>query len=399
MRAAVIGASSESIYGINKAKELGMEVIALDGDPKAPGLTAADKSYVVDIRDPEKVLEILDSQKPDVIIPVPIGRYLTTTGYVNDAYGLTGVSAEAARLCTDKYDFHVRLSAKGLRNCELYLVPAGETCLYANELNTVYPVVVKPRFGSGSRGVEIFDSPEALQKGFLSQLPFDEDYVIETCVPGPEFGLDGAFVDGKFKLILLRGKENTPPPYRECVGYYSINQTSDNKEFFDKLRAFMQKVGETLGFRNNLIHADIIKDSNGNPFLIETSARPSGHNLHNLFTPMASGVDEVGEFLKMAVPALGKSYSFETTISRDMMIRYFDLEKVRVNYVPTADELKDNYPIVAWNCNIRPGDILGKVTNGASIMGRGYFCIQGSSRDELIKIANDILGEFETEEV
>ena len=37
MTAAVIGASSESIYVINKAKELGLKVIALDGNPEAPG--------------------------------------------------------------------------------------------------------------------------------------------------------------------------------------------------------------------------------------------------------------------------------------------------------------------------------------------------------------------------
>lgn len=399
MRAAVIGASSESIYGISKAKELGLEVVALDGNPEAPGLAKADKSYVVDIRDPEKVLEILDEQRPDVILPVPIGRYLTTTGYVNDAYGLIGVSGKAALLATDKYEFHRVLAERGLRNCELYLVPAGETCMYAGELNTVYPVVVKPRFGSGSRGVEIYNSPEELQSRFLSELPFDEDYVIETCVPGPEYGLDGVFVKGEFKLILLRGKENTPPPYRECVAYYSISEKEDNRDFFDKLRTFMQKVGEALGFENNIIHADIIRDVNGNPFLIETSARPSGHNLHNLFTPMASGVDEVTEFLKLAVPGLGMSYSFETTVSKDMMIRFFDLENVRVNKVPEGEELMCRYPVIKWNCNIKPGDILGKVTNGASVMGRGYFCIEASSKEELDKIARDILKEFDTEVV
>ena len=36
MRAAVIGASSESIYTIGKAKEMGIEVVALDGDSNAP---------------------------------------------------------------------------------------------------------------------------------------------------------------------------------------------------------------------------------------------------------------------------------------------------------------------------------------------------------------------------
>ena len=262
----------------------------------------------------------------------------------------------------------------------------------------MYPVVVKPRFGSGSRGVEIYNSPEELQSRFLDSLPFDEDYVIETCIPGPEFGLDGAFVDGKFSLILLRGKENTPPPYCECVGYYSITETSENKDFFDKLKTFMQKVGEALGFENNLIHADIIKDNNGNPFLIETSARPSGHNLHNLFTPMASGVDEVVNFLKLAVPALNMKYSFEPTVAKAMMIRYFDFENVRVNSVPEGYELSTRYPLVTWNCNIKPGDILGKVTNGASIMGRGYFCIEAASKEELDKIAREILNEFEIEE-
>ncbi len=397
MIAAVIGASSESIYGISKAKELGLEVIALDGNPNAPGLSAADKSYVVDIRDPQKVKEILDENRPDVILPVPIGRYLITTGAMNDNYGLKGVSYRAAQLCTDKYEFHRCLSQKGLRNAELYLVPAGETTVYASELNEIYPVIVKPRFGSGSRGITIYNSPEELEAGFLSTLPLDEDYCVETCIPGEEFGVDGVFVEGSFKLILLRGKQNTPPPYRECIGYYSITENEDNERFFEKLRKLMQGVGEALGFENNIIHADIIKDNNGNPFIIETSARPSGHNLHNLFTPMASGVDEVTEFIKLAVPLLSLDYSFDRTVSNNMMIRYYDFENVRVNKVPDKEYIMKKYPVICWECSIERGNILGKVTDGASIMGRGYFVVSADSREELFTLCRDILGEFELE--
>ena len=394
MRAAVIGASSESIYTINKAKELGLEVLALDGNPDAPGLKAADSSFVVDIRDPEKVFEILDKEenRPDIVLPVPIGRYLTTTGAVNDKYGLTGVTAYAAGICTDKYEFHKVL------NAELYLLPAGSDVMDASELNEVYPVVVKPRFGSGSRGVEIYNTREELEEKFLKAQPYDEDYCIESCVPGPEYGVDGVFIDGKFKLILLRGKKNTPPPYRECVGYYSVLRTDENKDFYDRVIELMQKVGETIGFKDNLIHADIIKDVNNRPFLIETSARPSGHNLHNLFTPMASGVDEVTEFIKYAIPGLKKPYSFETRTNGNMVIRYFDFENVRVNKVPDEKELYKKYPLKAWQCNLTPGMFLGKVTNGASVMGRGFYVLEAATHFELDGYCDAIKSEFELEE-
>ena len=161
----------------------------------------------------------------------------------------------------------------------------------------------------------------------------------------------------------------------------------------------MQKAGDTLGFKNNLIHADIIKDANGNPFLIETSARPSGHNLHNLFTPMASGVDEVSEFIKYALPDLGRKYVFEPNVKKHMVIRYFDFENVRVNKVPDEKYLLEKYPLKSWKCNIEPGMILGKVMNGASVMGRGFFVIEASSREELDHYCNDIKNEFELEDV
>lgn len=399
MTAAVIGASSESIYVISKAKELGLFVVALDGNPEAPGLKAADASFVVDIRNADEVIKVLEDYDVKVILPVPIGRYLTTTGIVNDHFGLTGVSGRSAELCTDKYEFHRVLAQKNLRDAELYLIPAGETDSYPEELNVVYPVVVKPRFGSGSRGVEIFNSQEELLQGFISGEPYDEDYVIETCIPGPEYGLDGVFEDGRFKLILLRGKENTPPPYRECVAYYSLDITGRDKVFADNVRSYMQAVGEAMGFKNNIIHADIIRKDNDKPFLIETSARPSGHNLHNLFTPLASGVDEVTEFIKLAVPELNMPHSFEPSVQGNVMIHYFNFEKVRITRVPTEDYIRGRYPVKDYKCTIKEGDHLGMITDGASLMGRGYFVITGSSVEELKNISKQIMIEFGSEEM
>ena len=81
-----------------------------------------------------------------------------------------------------------------------------------------------------------------------------------------------------------------------------------------------------------------------------------------------------------------------------MLIRYFDFENVRVNKVPDEKELFKKYPLKAWCCNLKKGMFLGKVTNGASVMGRGYFCVEADSPFELDGYADAILSEFELED-
>ena len=120
MKAAIIGASEEALHTIEKAHEYGLTVVALDGNGKAPGLSAADKALVVDISDEEETIRAVREEKADFVLTVPIGRYLTTIGAVNDALTLPGISKEMAVLCTDKYSFHNTLFEQRLRSCHCY---------------------------------------------------------------------------------------------------------------------------------------------------------------------------------------------------------------------------------------------------------------------------------------
>lgn len=386
MKAAVIGASEEALHTIKKAHEYGLTVMALDGNPDAAGLKAADEALVADISDENTVIEILKEKKPDFTLTAPIGRYLTTTGAVNDALGLPGISREMAVLCTDKFLFHQRLHAQNLRNCRCYAVDAGkityaikselkEEPANCEEINIRFPAILKPRYGSGSRGIYMLTGMDDLKKAL--DMVFKEPYVLEECIDGREYGVDGAVTDSGFQMILLRSKENTPPPARQAVGYFSVLPSDD---FRQQVQDYMEKVVACLGLKECLLHADLIRGEEG-PFIIELSARPSGHNLHNLFTPLCTGIDMAGEYIKYR---MGLSCCFAPESTRPMMIHYFDMQG-KVKYVPGREKIKETVSarLVAWRCTIKKGEMLEPVSDGHSLMSRGYFVLEGENESVL----------------
>ncbi len=392
MKAAIIGAGSEALHTIQKAQEYGLTVVAFDGNPKAEGLVAADKGIVADISDEEKTINAVRAEEADFVLTVPIGRYLTTIGAVNDVLGLPGIGREMARLCTDKYAFHSKLQEKGLRSCRCYDVDA------VGKIS--YPAILKPRYGSGSRGIHMINEEGELQEALRAVA--GEPYVLEECVAGEEYGVDGAVVDGRFHMVLLRYKENTPPPARQAVAYFSV-QPDD--AFAVSVKEHMEQVVSHLGLSECLLHADIIRGENG-PFVIELSARPSGHNLHNLFTPLCTGVDMAEEYIKYR---MGKTYCFMPDATKCMMIHYFDIQG-KVISVPGKEDVEKLLigqtgefgemacKLVCWNCNIREDDELSPVSDGHSLMGRGYFVLEGESKELLQTKAEEIKKLFYTKE-
>lgn len=362
IKAVIIGAGSEALHTIEMAHRHGIHVTALDGNPEAEGLKAADKAMVVNISDEEATIEATREVDPEFVLTVPIGRYLTTIGAVNDALKLPGISREIAMLCTDKYAFHQRLSSHGLRECLCYMVDS-EVKDY--ELN--FPAILKPRYGSGSRGIYFADN----QLQLLEMLPEveGEDYVLEECVAGDEYGVDGAVIDGEFYLVLLRKKENTPLPARQAVAYYSVQPTD---LFYGQVKEYLEQAVSCLGLRECLFHADLIRSEQG-PFIIELSARPSGHNLHNLFTPLCTGVDVAEEYMKYRQ---GQPYNFVPAETKSMLIHYFDMEG-QVCHVPSREEAEQvtDGMLAEWMCHVKEGDVLAPVSDGHSVMGRGYFVL------------------------
>lgn len=407
MKAAIIGASGEAIHTIKRAKKYGLTVLALDGNGEAAGLATADRQLIVDISDEARTIEALKKESPDFLLTAPIGRYLTATGAANDALGLPGISKKMAVLCTDKFRFHMELNKKGLRQCHCYAVSNGKimakdadtekdswegisgngsVSAFLENTELEFPAILKPRYGSGSRGICLLSDSGQLQ-GALDHIS-DEPYVLEECISGEEYGVDGAVIDNRFYMILLRKKENTPPPARQAVGYFSVPATDG---FWRQTRDYMEEAVNCLGLGECLLHGDIIKGKDG-PFVIELSARPSGHYLHNVFTPLCTGVDAAEEYIRRR---MGLPYDFTSRGTKSMLIHYFDMQG-KVNDVPSREQVKREIgaKLAAWECGVKAGEKLGAVSDGHSLMGRGYFVLEGDGQEFLKEQADKVKGMF-----
>lgn len=380
--ALVVGAGEESIFGICTAQKKGFYVIAFDGNPKAAGLKHADEFYVSDIRDKQNIINRLNKRQPNFIVPVPIGRALLVSGELNDYYKMPGASAKECDICTDKFKFHQVLSQHNLRNCECVLVNKNSKVNFIH-----FPAVLKPRFGSGSRAVSVIGNKKELTEN-LQNLS-DEDFICETCASGQEYGLDAAVIDKKIRPVLLRKKENTPFPYRQCTGYYAVIP-DEQPELFNNIITFMQKVVDVIGFSDTLLHADILYN-NSDTFIIEMSPRPSGHHLHNEFTKIAAGVDMLSEYINIinGYPGIFSSKKIHHTL-----ISYFNFNNCIVEKVPDAESLLKKYPLKKYECNIKNNEKMEQIKDGASLMKRGYYILQAESDEVLKEIRNNLLSEF-----
>lgn len=387
--ALVIGASSESLYAINLAQESGLKVAAFDGDENAAGLKRADFSFVCDIRDPQNIINLITEQgfKPVCVLPVPVGRCLRVAGVINDFYGLKGPNEKTCDVCTDKLAFHSALNPENkreakepmranLRDAECY--PMSKASNSPSDAD--FPLVIKPRYGSGSKNVTVVLNAVEYEK-YAAQLNLKSgEFLHESFVEGKEYGINAAVIESEYIHVLTREKLLTPPPYRQSVGYVATPEIATISEH-------LKEVVKRLELKNCLMHADVILRKNGEPFVVELAPRPSGHYLTSDFIEIATGVDLTREWLNFV---LNKPFRFEPKFLKSAMIRYFDFNYGVVP--PNFSEIKDECSIVKFKC----GDLknLGEVKDGASLMGRGYAIILAESEEECLEKASALMSKF-----
>jgi formate-dependent phosphoribosylglycinamide formyltransferase (GAR transformylase) len=386
-----VGAGEEHVPSIRQAQEMGLCVAVADGNASAPGMQIADVRRVIDIADEQTVIRFACEQKVAFVLPVPLGRLLTTVGAVNDALGLTGLTRQAAENCTDKLIFHKKLSAAGLSRPRQVCVDHAED-LYRATAAVGFPCVVKPRFGSGKKGVVVISGPESVESVIRDTKSWTRDShrIVEELMGGKEVGIDGVVIADRLTLILVREKLVTPLPHRQEIQYVAPARLP--AAVGEELHSVIERAVNTLGLSQCLIHADVLIDEEGQCRIIEIAGRPAGLLIMHLLIPAVLGISVLREFTRFG---LAKPYNFSPRFTRSGALSFLRLPSGRIGRMPDPVAVRAMDHITEYQCLLERGMSLSTITCSGDVLARGHILAVAPTHCEAISAIEGVLDQFQ----
>jgi biotin carboxylase len=381
-RIMVSGAGHNQIPYIERAKNLGLFTVAIDGNPDAPGFAAAHAREVVDIRDAEAVVRAAKKLRVDAIYPsAEVG--VEAAAAAAHCLGLPGITAETARKVRHKGEMRRALQGQGINSNPPFAVVSNLSEANDAASQVGFPLVVKPADGQGSRSVARVLREDELEAAVSSAL--DASYcgeaVIERFMKGEEVSVEGVVFDGEVMHAAITGKIRSEPPHRFDLGIYlPADLTADDERFAEELAA---KCLRAIGFTNGSTHTEVIFTEEG-PRLVEIAGRLGGGRIPTDLVPLVYGVDLATESIRTC---MGDRPDLERRHTRGAALLWFTPPAGRLARVPSLDPAKEIPGVedVVWYVN--EGDALPRPIDCVSRDKIGYVMTSGPTAQEAVATA------------
>lgn len=185
---------------IRTAKRLVREVWVVDRDPAAPGMALADRAEAIDFGYPERVVQFARQNGLQGVTTAASDAAVPAVAACVEELGLFGIDTETAMRCRDKLETKRTLELKGLRVPRTQMVSDMEAAKRGVGAVGGYPVVVKPRFGAGGRGISIVKNESELQAaiGKVKRYVLPGDgFLLQEWISGNSAGVEAFLWKGR----------------------------------------------------------------------------------------------------------------------------------------------------------------------------------------------------------
>jgi biotin carboxylase len=320
-----VGAGRHQRGAIEQARARGLRVAAVDRNPDAPGLAAADVAEVVDFTDAAEVVEVARRVGVDGVLTVSADRAVPVVAAVADNLGLPGIGSATAHLLTHKRVMRDALGAAGLPQ-PAYAALRSADDVGAAVATVAFPAVLKPVDSGGQRAVFRIESRKELERDLpdaIEESPTDEA-LLEGFVDGIE--LNGIVIArGGEPEVLTLSDRLRPPGVGFGVGWIHVYPPSIPPEQLRLAEHVAAESVRALGLRDAIAFPQLIASPDGTVAVVEVAARIPGGQMADLVRH-AVGVDLVEVALRQALGEDVPDDVARPRFSQPLAIRFFTAE-------------------------------------------------------------------------
>lgn len=391
----VLAAGLLQIDVIEKAKSMGYYVLAVDGNPKAPGFNVADKAICADIVNEETMLKIARDEHVDGVIHPCSEVSMAVMGRINDELGLSGISREQAICATNKHLMRKAFEKGNAPSPKSILAQDAEDAWsrLQNEFDT--NAILKPSRNSGSRGIakvsRNMDKGDFI-RAYDEALSESRDHsvLIEQFIEGPEFSIEMIVWQGDIHVLTVTDKKTTGAPHFVELGH---NQPSCfSATDVETLKAAAVAGVKALGVNNCACHAEA-KLMNGKAYLMEVGARLGGDFISTELTHLSTGIDMVAAAIDVALGVEPDLSAKEDP--KGVCVRYFCPKPGKLVSISNTEVL-NNPHVYLWEIYPKEGDVIPAVTS--SLCRSGHVIVTEKTPQKAIELAERLIEsvKFET---
>lgn len=336
----ILGASILQLPAIEKAKEMGLDVLVVDMNPDAVGFNVPSiEKEIISTIDIQAVISAAKRHRIDGIMTLATDMPMRTVAAVAKEMNLIGIDEETALKATNKAEMRKALQLNNVPIPKFYVVSnKDEYKEVVKQFNI--PFIVKPADSSGSRGIfEVKDihNDDLIIEAYDYCHPFSKvgDVVVEEYMDGPEVSVETLTVNGECHVIQITDKLTTGAPHYVEMGHSQPTMLSN--EIAEQISKVAKAANKAIGIKNGPSHTEIIVTKEG-PKIVELGARLGGDNITTHLVPLSTGVNMVECCIKIA---LGEIPDIKKKWNKGSAIRYFEQHAGVIDSIEGVDKAEE----------------------------------------------------------
>lgn len=359
---------------IRRAKLKGLFTIGIDPCADAVCKDEVDAFEIVGGQDFEGTCAVVEKYDVKAIVTAATDKPLVMMARVAEKYGFPFYSIETAQWSTDKYQMKQRFLEGGVPCARGRLIAKAEEAA-----DLYYPLIVKPRDNSGSRGVKLCRNKKELQEAMQEALQYShlDTVLVEEFIEGQEYSIEGLHYDGKSEVIQFTEKTTTEFPYNvELAHKQPANLTEAQK---DEIRQVISKIAQCMHFENCPSHTELKINKRGS-FVIETSPRLGGDYITSTLVPLSTGINMEDQLLHIA---LGEKVDTQAgRVEKASGVCFFCLpEGIVKKFDPQINEVTTWPGVYSFELKLKEGDEVHQITS--SLNRYGEMIVLTDNRERL----------------